>query len=83
LGLTAKVFAKGGFPKITAVVGSCIRRLWLLMVLSVVGCTMAMGIATCAKSKQEGAVFDDVSFVGVKMLGKFAQTHLVRNVIAS
>jgi hypothetical protein len=53
------------------------------MVLSVVGCTMAMGIATCEKSKQEGAVFDDVSFVGVKMLGEFAQTHLVRNVIAS
>jgi len=41
-----------------------------------------MGIATCVKSKQDGAEFD-LSFEGVKTLGEFAQTHLVRNVIAS
>ncbi len=50
------------------------------MVLPVVGCTI--GIATCEKSKQEGAVFN-VSFVGLKMSGEFAQTNLVTNFIAS
>jgi hypothetical protein len=44
------------------------------------GCTM--GIATCAKSKQNGAEFD-LSFEGVKTLGEFAQMHLVRKFTTS
>jgi hypothetical protein len=50
------------------------------MVLPVIGCTI--GIATRAKSKQEGAVLD-FSFIGVNTSGEFAQTHLVRILIAS
>jgi hypothetical protein len=41
-----------------------------------------MGIATCVKSKQDGAELD-LSFEGVKTLGEFAQMHSVRKSIAS
>jgi hypothetical protein len=44
------------------------------------GCTMV--IATWEKSKQDGAD-SDLSVEGVKTLGEFAQTHLVRKFIAS
>ncbi len=40
----------------------------------IIGCTI--GIATWAKSKQEGAVLD-FSFVWVQTSGESAQTHLV------
>ncbi len=46
----------------------------------VVGCTI--GLATCARSKQEGLAFEH-SFVGEKMSGEFAHTHSVRKLIAS
>jgi hypothetical protein len=49
------------------------------MVLPVIGCII--GIATWAKSKQDGAVLD-FNFVGVQMSGEFAQTHSVRKLIA-
>ncbi len=41
-----------------------------------------IGIKTCAKSRQEGADFV-LSFVGVHISSKFAQTHSVRKFIAS
>ncbi len=45
-----------------------------------VGCTI--DIATCAKSRHDGADLA-LSFVGVQISGKLAQTHLVRKFIAS
>jgi hypothetical protein len=39
-------------------------------------------MATCFKSKQEGAE-DGQCFVGVKMSGEFAHMHSVRKFIAS
>ncbi len=50
------------------------------MVLPIIGCTI--GIATWAKSKQEGAVLD-FYLVGVQTSGKFSQKQLVRKLIAS
>ncbi len=41
-----------------------------------------IGIATCAKLRQEGTDFV-LSFVGVHISGKFAQTHSVRKFMAS
>jgi hypothetical protein len=43
-------------------------------------CTI--GLATCARSKQEGLTFEH-SFVGGEMLGEFALTHSVRKLMAS
>jgi hypothetical protein len=50
------------------------------MLLPVLG--WIIGIATCAKSRQEEADFV-LSFVGVHISGKFSQTHLVRKFMDS
>jgi hypothetical protein len=60
--------------------GSCISCLELLMLLPVLG--WIIGIATCAKLRQEGADFV-LSFVGVHISGEFSQTYLVRKFMAS